>query len=141
MKKVSINNMEINLVSKVGIVLILATVIGCNINAQDRPPHPPGMPDSLEIVKMVDELSVKLNLSGEQRKSIEQIHLDHFKEVKSEREAEWSLQEQKRIARDARRIAFENQVKDLLSPEQQTKFDAYMQNHRPPMQNKKCGPR
>lgn len=127
--------------------LLLATILlSTNLFAQDPPPPPPdggerpqgegrpdgppSMPDSTQIVKMVDELSEELALSDEQKAQLVKLHIAHFDTLKEMREKNRDDREGGREAMRASMEAFDGQVKALLTDEQKTKYDEIRKNRR-----------
>ncbi len=98
--------------------------------------NPPPLPDSSQIVKMVDELSKELSLSEEQKTKISELHFAHFKEAKIRMEEDKKTHEKHRETMDAFRKEFETQMGELLSDEQKAEMEAYMKNRKPPHREK-----
>lgn len=106
------------------------------IRAQDdqhRQPPPP-TPDSLQIVKMVDELSATLSLSKEQKAEILKLHFDHFAEAKALMNQKETDREKHRSKMDSLRKGFEDRIKSLLNDEQIKSFEEFLKTHGPQAQ-------
>jgi len=103
--------------------------------------HPPMLPDSSKIVKMVEELSNELSLSESQKAEITELHFAHFAEAKAKMEQNKAEHEKNRESMDASRKEFEAQVSELLTDEQKARFENLMKNRRPPRQKGNRKPR
>jgi len=124
--------------SGIMLVILLAVIFHTNqACAQNQPPQPPNMlPDSTQIVKMVDELSKELSLSKSQKTKITELHFAHFEEAKAMMEKSKTEHEKNKEAMDIFRKKFEAQVSELLTDEQKTEFEDLMKNRRPPQKEK-----
>lgn len=121
--------------TKLIILTALVLSIGEIYGQKPERPRPPMIPDSTQIVKMVDELTAELQLSGEQKVKISNLYFAHFKEMKV-------MQEKEREEMQQNRKKIENKVKSELTNEQQANFEKFMQakklnrDNRPKFQNK-----
>ena len=117
---------------------MLSVIISSNqVVAQNRQQPPPKkLPDSTQIVKMVEELSKELSLSELQKTKITVLHFAHFKEAKVMMEKNKAEHEKNRETMDAFRKEFETQIGELLTDEQKTEFEDFMKNRRPPKKGK-----
>jgi len=120
-------------ISGVLLAVMLGLLISTNqAGAQNRPhQHPPMLPDSTKIVKMVEELSKELSLSESQKAEITELHFAHFAEAKAKMEKDKAGHEKNRESMDALRKEFEAQVSGLLTDEQKTRFENLMKNRGP----------
>ncbi len=113
-------------------VLVLFIVTLCQpVLAQDQPPMPPGgrgpmMPDSAQIVQMVDELAGKLTLSAEQKEKVLKIHQAHYAEMKKLRSDESMDREARREKMRGMRDKMSEQIKALLNADQLKIYDEYL---------------
>lgn len=98
---------------------------------QGHPQGPPPIPDSAQIVRMVTRLKSELNLSVQQTQQLNKLFHDHFKEVRKKVEAQKTNQEKTREEMDKLRSSFENEIKNILNPDQQKKFAEFQKKHRP----------
>ena len=89
---------------------------------------PPPLPDSVQIVKMVDELATAISLSDEQKKQVSELHFAHFEEAKELMEENKSDRENHRQAMDDLRQEFDEQVKELLTEKQLKDFEKFIKN-------------
>ncbi len=99
---------------------------------QKRQQGPPPIPDSTQIVRMVDELAKELSLLEIQKASITKLYFAHFTEVKKMMESNKADHEINKKAMDANRKDFEAQVEALLTQTQKVEFEAFLKNKRPP---------
>ncbi len=97
---------------------------------QNRLPQhrPPALPDSIQIIEIIAELDITLSLTKEQKAAISKIHFDHFEEAKELMEEQKGDRENHRQAMDDLREDFEEQIKELLTDEQITEFEEFMEN-------------
>ncbi|KAA3656940.1 MAG: hypothetical protein DWQ10_14335 [Calditrichaeota bacterium] len=91
----------------------------------------PPMPDSTQIVKMVNELATELSLNKEVKPKINDLFFDHFAEVGDLMKSSKGDRRNHRTKMDALKQKFEKQVKTLLNDEQKTKFDEFMKKQGP----------
>ena len=116
------------------IILIISFSTGTIVNAQGHGRHqaPPPLPDSTQIVKMMDELAKELSLSASQKAKVTELHFAHFQEAKEMMKNAKADREQNRKVMNANRKEFETQILALFSKEQKAKFEAFMKDKRPP---------
>lgn len=86
---------------------------------------PPPVPTTKEIVKMVDELSSEILLSADQKTEVLSLYKNHFKEI----ESKTSSGRPDRDKMEALKEDFEDNVKDVLTKEQQKLFTAYQKKN------------
>lgn len=128
--------------TKLMILSALVLLIGKVYGQEPERSRPPMIPDSTQIVKMVDELTAELQLTGEQKVKISNLYFSHFKEIKAKQEANIRKHEKEKEEMQQNRQKFENKVKSELTNEQQAKFEKFMQakkqnrDNRPKLQNK-----
>lgn len=111
------------------IALIIAAMIFLTINlsAQQRQGQgPPQIPNESQIVKMVDDLSSQLSLNGDQKTEILALYQDHFADVKSTMS---SGQKPNRDKMESLKEEFEDDVKSLLTNEQQDLFNEFLKKN------------
>ncbi len=120
------------------IILLITFYSGSVVNAQqhDRHQGPPSIPDSTQIVRMMDELGKELSLSESQKASVSKLHFAHIQQAKEIMEKDKADHEKNREAMEAIRKDFENQVTELFNKEQKKKFKEFMKNKRPPHDGK-----
>ena len=122
-------------------LVLFAFVTSSFLQAQpQQQPRGPMLPDSTQIVKMVDELAEAVSLSEKQKEEILKLHFEHFNQAKAGMKKEQKDNEKPRKAPDELRAKFEEQIKALLNEEQQAKFDNFFkQQHqerrRPPREH------
>jgi len=114
--------------SSVKFLLFISVIlfISGNVLAQQQrgENHPPKLPDSKEISKMITDLSTKLSLSESQNKEISELFTKHFNEVKTKMKN--GREEMDKLKRD-----FEEQVKKVLTDDQKTMFVDFMSKQGP----------
>jgi hypothetical protein len=106
-----------------------------------QPQQPSMLPDSSQIVQMVDELAKAVSLSEQQKEKVLKFHLEHFNQAKNMMEKEQKHHEEMRKVHDEFREKFEKQIKALLNDKQQAGFEEFLKmqherrdrrQHRPP---------
>ncbi len=106
------------------IIVLITTMllIGGVLQAQQGPPQqgPPQVPNTKQVLKMVDELSQELELTTEVESKISDLYVAHYKAMEEKTKAG----RPKREEMEALKTKFEKQVKSLLSKKQQKKFIA-----------------
>lgn len=129
-------------------LLILTTLIFIIAgNLFSQPPQrgrmqgPPPLPDSTQIVKMVDELATTLSLTKEQKSKILELHFAHFEEAKKLMEKNKSDRESHREAMDELKEEFDEQVKDVLTEDQVEAFKEYVENRKKQQRGSRPGRR
>lgn len=106
----------------IGILLIAG-----NLFAKQVPQHrPPALPDSTQIIEIVEEMDRSLSLTEEQKAAISNIHFHHFEEAKELMEEHKGDREEHRQAMNDLREDFEEQVKDILTDDQIPGFEEFM---------------
>ena len=88
---------------------------------------PPPIPSKEQITNMIDKLAKEITLTEEQKKTVLDLHLQHFKQVKESMCADNPPDREKM---EALKIEFEKAVKAILSKEQQKDYDTFMKNLR-----------
>jgi gas vesicle protein len=113
------------------IVLLVTTIffITSSLFAQQHP-KPTKIPSDDQINQMIEDLSAELSLSKKQQNSILTLYTDHFHKVKKkvEQHKENKKLEKKEMAKN--RSDFEEEVKSLLSEEQQVTFNKFIEKER-----------
>lgn len=89
---------------------------------------PPPLPDSTQIVKMVDELAKEISLTDKQKTKVSELYFAHFEEAGELQEKFKGDREGHREAMDDLRAEFDEQVKDLLTEDQAEEFEEYVKN-------------
>ncbi len=95
-----------------------------------RPQCPPPIPNTEEIVKMVNKLSEEISLSEEQKTKVLALYKNHFKEVKSKTDPRPKKEEMDTLKKN-----FEKSVKSVLTKKQQKQFTVFVKKNsknRPP---------
>lgn len=110
---------------------LLAVIILTCSNSFAQEKRQPPIPDSLQIAKMVSELTTELQLTIVQSNQIEILLFNHFSDVKTKLEANKAVKEEQRKEMDRLRSDFNKEVKELLSPEQHEKFIAFEKERHP----------
>ena len=116
------------------IVLLITAMffLTSNLSAQQRQGKgSPPIPDEAQINKMVDELSTELSLSEGQKTEILALYTDHFAEAKVSMNSE---ERPSREEMESLRTEFEDDVKSLLTDEQQDLYEEIIKSNKP--QNK-----
>jgi len=99
---------------------------------QQRPQQgPPPIPDSTQIVEIVNDLAEELTLSDEQKTTVSTLYFAHFNEAKKLMEQDKSDREKQREAIDTSREEFETNVKAVFSDAQKEKFEKLSKDKRP----------
>ena len=86
---------------------------------------PPSVPTTKQIVKIVDKLSREILLSEDQKSEVLKIYKTHFKEV----ERKTKSGRPSRSEMEALKENFEDNVKAVLSKDQQKLFTAYQKKN------------
>lgn len=111
------------------IALIISSLffLTANLSAQHQQGKGPRqIPNESRINKMVDNLSAELSLNDGQKTEILALYIDHFDEAKSLMNNE---QRPSREEMESLRAEFEDDVKSLLTEEQQEEFDDFLKNN------------
>ncbi len=100
---------------------------------------PPAVPDSTQIVKIVDDLAQTISLSADQKERVGNLYFAHFREVQVQKSNLSGDREDQREKMEALRKEFAGEVKALLSDQQKVEFEEFQKSHRPerPGQRKK----
>lgn len=109
-------------------------------NAQNGQHKERPMPDSAQIEQRINKLKTDLNLNDEQIKRFDSLNAEHRKEVHALRERHAPEREKQRAEMDAERKSFEKDLLEILTPEQQEKFNAIKQQRPEDRKNGKHGP-
>ncbi|MGD9488170.1 MAG: hypothetical protein AB7W47_09115 [Calditrichaceae bacterium] len=111
------------------LLMLISLIITGNLFAQRQ--GPPKLPDSEQIVKMVDELAEALTLTNEQKSAITDLYMAHFEDAKELMEENKGDRESQREAMEDLKKDFDNRVKELLNDDQIAKYEAYMKDKKP----------
>ncbi|MEO9853376.1 MAG: hypothetical protein ABJH72_00655 [Reichenbachiella sp.] len=108
----------------IGIILItIATAsIGCSQSQQRQRPHK--FPDAAQIEKMVEELSLQLELTDEQKKNVSSLFSTHFEEAKA-------TKQKTRETMEGLRKEFIEQVTAEIGEDKEDEFKTFMKSKRP----------
>jgi hypothetical protein len=116
--------------------LFFVSVVAISQPIQGRGPHHGGhgdrMPDSCRAKCMIDDLSKVISLSDVQKQKISEIHAAHFKQMKDEHEQDSICMARNWEKHQQMRTEMDNEVKQILTDDQKTKYDAYMAEKRVP---------
>ncbi|QKG79874.1 Spy/CpxP family protein refolding chaperone [Tenuifilum thalassicum] len=115
------------------VVLVAVMLLGNAVKAQDhqRPMPQQRIPDSTQVVKMVNRMAKKLNLTDEQKQKFVEFHLEHFKQVKAKQEEINGTREHNRKEMESLRQELDKKLKSILTDEQKVEFDKLIQENRP----------
>ncbi len=116
------------------LLMLISLIITGNLFAQRQ--GPPKLPDSEQIVKMVDELAEALTLTKEQKSAITDLYMAHFEDAKELMEENKGDRESQREAMEDLKKDFDNRVKELLNDDQIAKYEAYMKDRKPDRQQR-----
>jgi hypothetical protein len=114
------------------LVLALAFLVVTNITfaqpqGSEKRPHqgPPPIPSKQQITTMVNQLAEEVQLSEDQKKTILELHTQHFEIVKEKMcENNPPIREEMEVLRKE----FEKKCKDILTADQIGLYDAFMKN-------------
>lgn len=115
-------------------IFILLSFSGFTMNAQPEgqermhKKHPP-IPDSTEIVKIIDNLSKELSLTDDQTIKVTHLFKNHFSEVRTKIKGEKQKRDKHRQEMEELRKEFESNITKLLTKEQQEKFKEHQKKH------------
>ncbi len=117
-------------------IILLASFIFLlsNLSAQDmqrKPQGPPQIPSEKQIEKMISDLETKLSLSETQKQKMTEIMNDHFKTMKTVQEKYKKSHEAERKEMETLKGDFDNEIKSVLSKEQEVLFKEFMKEKRP----------
>lgn len=92
---------------------------------------PPALPDSAQIVKIVDEMAVALSLTADQKAKVSELHFAQFAKVREQMgNASSGDRESHRKQMETQRQEFDSAVKALLTDDQKAAFDKFTKNRR-----------
>ncbi len=122
--------MKLNLSNK-HICFAVIAILTTGLAAQNihQPPQPPMVPDSTQIIQMVNEIASALSLSATQKVQISDLYFAHFEDIKTMTSQAEKDHENHHKIMDLKRTEFENQVKAVLTNKQKAKFDKIQQQH------------
>lgn len=113
-----------------GILLMAGHVFAQPPQRGGRQQGPPPLPDSTQIVQMVDELATAISLSDELKSEVSDLYFTHFDKVGELQEKYKGHREGHREAMDDLKAEFDDQVKDLLTEDQVELFEEYQENRK-----------
>lgn len=105
-------------------MVFIVSILFASVNVQAQrggQNEPPPIPSKDQVVKMVDNLSKKLDLTADQESKIRPLYTAHFDKI---RELHAGNNRPGRETMQKLISDFEKQVKALLTPEQQKLFDS-----------------
>lgn len=122
-----------NKVWKLVVVALVITTSACGQQrgGQGGPPQggnqqgPPELPTAKEIKTMVSDLSDEILLSDEQEEKVLELYIAHFEEV----DDKTSSGRPDRDEMDELKEDFENDVKDVLTDDQQELYTKYLKKN------------
>jgi len=129
--------LKMNKIWKTLIIVMVVTTSACGQQrgGQGGPPQgggqgggqggPPALPTSKEIKTMVSDLSDELLLSDEQEEKVLELYIEHFEEV----EDKTSSGRPDRDEMDELKEDLENDVKVVLTEDQQESYTEYLKNN------------
>jgi Spy/CpxP family protein refolding chaperone len=116
--------------------LFFVSVITIAQPCKGKGPHhecPGGqMPDSCRAKCMIDNLSKDLSLSDEQKQKVIAIHAAHFEQMKAMREQDSICMAKNREQHQQMRSQIDNEIKKVLTQDQNAKFDSLISERRGP---------
>lgn len=112
-------------------IIIISLMMLTSMAWAQRNQGPPPQPNRQQIVQMVNELSTELKLSDTQAAQVSTLYENHFNEMKATMSQNSGGKHPDREAMESFRQAFENQVKTLLTPEQEKAYDKFIRSHAP----------
>ena len=115
---------------KVWVAVLCAGFVVTHLSAREhqRPQGPPRIPDSAQILKMVNELTLTLSLTDDQKTRITDLFVAHFEEVGKLMKQGNGDRRQHHQMMESRRREFEEKVISLLTDDQKIKFKKFMQS-------------
>lgn len=119
-----------------GIAIFVTLISGTAFAQSNRRTGPPKPPSKEQQQRMINGLSHQLSLTESQKKQVTVLFAQHFEEMQT---AMKSQQRPGKKAMDAKRDAFHQQIKTVLNPTQQKKFEEFLKNHRPPQGRQQQG--
>jgi len=114
------------------LVFFMITGLYAQQDRQSRPQGPPPphkLPDSDQVLKMVDHLAKILSLTAEQKEQVSKLHVSHFKEARELMGKNREAMENHRLTMENLRKNFEKQLKALFNEEQKREFEKFVKNH------------
>jgi len=129
-----------NRFKSISLILTVLTfiLISNSVNAQQRPPEPPPIPDSTQINDMVAHMTSELGLSKDQSEKVKALYFNHFNKMKTVLEKEKKQRDAIRQEHESLRKDFEQQLEKELTKEQFEKHKQKMEemrrrdDHHPP---------
>ena len=100
-------------------------------NGNDDNRRPPRIPDSTQIVEMVDDLSAELSLTLDQKEAVLDLHFSHFAEAEQLMSQQNGDREQHREKMEALRDEFLEDMKELLTDTQFEKYEEHINTRDP----------
>ncbi len=124
----------------VSLFVLIFSITMVHAQHQGRPQGPPPAPNKQQIEKMVTDLSKELSLTKTQEESVSELYTDHYKTLKKKMNSNKGGKPD-RSEMDELKTDFENDVKALLTEDQQKLFVAYLKKQeskrqRPEQQNR-----
>ncbi len=92
--------------------------------------QPPALPDSTQIVQIVEEMAKTLSLTAEQKDQISDLHFAHFAEAKIMMTQASGDRAGHRKKMEGLRDDFEKEIKAQLNDEQKAKFEKLAKSRR-----------
>lgn len=89
---------------------------------------PPALPDSTQIVKIVEQTAQVLSLNNEQKVLVSDLYVAHFAEARALMDSAQGQGNNNRSQMDALRQSFEKEVMALLDDEQMEEFEKLVKN-------------
>ncbi len=115
------------------VMILCLTIISTSTYAQqrggqgERQQGPPPIPSTKQINKMVSDLADEISLTEQQEEQVLELYTNHFEEIESKtKSGRPERDEMESFKRD-----FENDVRKVLSEDQQELYTSYMKNNRP----------
>ena len=119
-------------ITKLLILLIMVMAINPGYSQRSDNHQPLMLPDSTQIVKMVNDMANELSLTEIQKKEITNLHLSHFKEVHILMEKTKAEKIKNKEKMEILKKDFDEQIKVLLTDDQKEKFEKFLETHKPP---------
>ena len=125
--------LKMNNIWKALVVVLVITTSACGQQrgGQGGPPQggsqqgPPELPSTKQIEKMVSDLASEILLSDEQEAEVLEIYKNHFEKVESKTKSG----RPDRSEMEELKEEFENEVKAVLTKDQQKLFTAYQKKN------------
>jgi hypothetical protein len=105
------------------VTLISSTLFG---QPNQRRQGPPMLPDSTQIVHMVDELSTTLSLTDDQETQVSDLYFNHFAQIEEMMQDNPDREKMDKLKKD-----FEKEVMAVLNDDQKTKYTKMMKERGP----------